>query len=1203
MIKHRFSRLPAAVTTVVLALVGLAALTPSASAASAGHLGDITSVQHHGDAYTFSAGAAKLRVTAETAGLLRIEAAPDGTFTDPANTAPSDPSAPDANIVVKTDYPGAPSTVKETGAAYVISTSAATLTITKSPATLTMARRDGTVLWQETAPLSWNTDGTTQHLAEGATEQYFGGGMQNGSFSHRGTKLSISKDGWDEGGQPNSVPFYISSNGYGVLRDTFASGSYDFGSTDTAGSVTTTHKEQRFDAYYFVGNAKSVINDYTQLTGRPLALPMYALEPGDADCYLHNANRGERHTLPGATAIADGYRQNNLPLGWMLVNDGYGCGYENLPQTGDMLHDHGSELGLWTQSDLTDQQSEVAAGVRVRKTDVAWVGPGYRFGLSACEKARDGIQDNSSDRATVLTIEGWAGTQRCGAMWSGDQSGSWDYIKWQIPTYAGSTMSGQPVTTGDIDGIFGGSAKTYVRDLQWKMMLPMTYAMSGWANNDKQPWTYGEPYTSINRKYLMLHEQLLPYFYSYTMGATKNGVGPTRPLYLDYPDDPNTWGDKAKYEFLAGDDFLVAPVYSDTNVRDGIYLPKGEWVDYWTGRVYQGGQTINGYKAPLDTLPLFVKAGAVVPQFPKGTTDWAAGKKAGQLDLDVYPSGNSSFTTYEDDGRSQAALKGASASQRFGVTAPVTGRGPVEVSIGALSGSYDGKPTTRHYRMTVHTDANPGTVKVGKAALSEKDSVKALDAADSGWFYDGATGTTHVKTASLSTATSATVRITGAGAVGGSHPADRNVGLDLTPAAISVAGEGRSVSATFSNETGKPVDVTATSVTAPAGWTLDADGPTTKHSLPTGAKFTAKYTLTPPADAKPGSVDLAAQTTYRAHSTSLTVTDRATTTVAYADVAAAYDNVGITSSGDPAPGNIDGGGSSFLAEKLAAQGATPGAKISANGFDFSWPDVAPGTKDNVAGQGQTISVSGKGNALAFLGTGTSSAAGGAATVYYADGTTSSGTVGMPNWCCLAQNSYGAKVALRTLGKNTASGPAYPTTEYRVYTATLAIDPAKEVVAVTLPSNSAFHVFDVSVGTQEVVPPPLAEGQYSFSSGGKALTAGTGDLGLLQMTDPSSDATQKWVVTRNAEDGSYQVKNAGTGECIDVPYSSTTDGQAVGQYTCTGTDNQRWSVSKDGSNLVLKNKNSGLVLTAGADGGVTQSADKGVTGQRWTATAN
>lgn len=343
--------------------------------------------------------------------------------------------------------------------------------MTRHPLTLRLADETGRTLWAETAPLSWSSAGTTQTLAQGSKEQFFGGGMQNGRFSHRDTTIGISRDyNWNEGGNPNAAPFYLSSNGYGVLRNTFASGDYTF-----AIPVRTTHEEQRFDAYYFVGDAREVIDGYTELTGRPAMLPMYALEFGDADCYLHNANRGERETLRDATAIAQGYTDHEMPLGWMLVNDGYGCGYEDLPETGGMLAGHGSELGLWTESDLTNQAYEVQSGVRVRKSDVAWVGPGYRFALDACEKSRDGIEQNSNDRATVLTIEGWAGTQRCAVTWSGDQSGSWDYIRWQIPTYAGATLSGQHAATGDVDGIFGGSAETYVRDLQWKMLLPGTY--------------------------------------------------------------------------------------------------------------------------------------------------------------------------------------------------------------------------------------------------------------------------------------------------------------------------------------------------------------------------------------------------------------------------------------------------------------------------------------------------------------------------------------------------------------------------------------------------------------------------------------------------------------------------------------------------------------------------------------------------------
>jgi alpha-glucosidase (family GH31 glycosyl hydrolase) len=1187
----------------VPAAVPAGATAPTAEP-NTGRLGDLTGFRADGDTYTVESGRARLRIDFQDEDLFRVHLAPDGRFSDPANDDPEDPKAPDADIVVKRDYRGAGSTYSETGDAYTIRTGEAVLTVTKSPVTLTLADENGKRLLRESAPLSWSGEGTVQSLAQGEREQFFGGGMQNGRFSHRGETIDIDRDyNWNEGGNPNAVPFYLSSQGYGVLRNTFAPGRYDFGAP-----VRTTHREQRFDAYYFVGDAKQVIDGYTELTGRPAMMPMYALEVGDADCYLHNANRGERETLRDSQAIADGYADRGIPLGWTLVNDGYGCGYEDLPETGRMLNDRGSELGLWTESELTEQESEVRAGVRVRKTDVAWVGPGYRFALDACEKAQSGIEEHSADRATVMTIEGWAGTQRCGAMWSGDQSGSWDYIRWQIPTYAGSTMSGQHMTTGDIDGIFGGSAETYVRDLQWKMFLPMTYSMSGWAASDKQPWRYGEPYTAINKKYLLLHERLLPYFYTHSARAAETGVGPTRPLYLNYPDDPATWGDKAKYEFLAGDDFLVAPVYEDSDVRDGIHLPEGRWVDYWTGRVHQGGQTLDGYRAPLDTLPLFVRAGAIVPMFPEGTTDWQQGKQAGRLDLDIYPEGDSSFVHYEDDGRTREHAKGASATQKIEVSAPeARDRGPVEVRIGALEGTYDGKPDQRRYGLTVHTDSAPATVGVGPQRLPKTGSLKELEAAGSGWYYDESTGTVHIKTEKTATDQRLTVRIDGAGSVGGTHPQDRAVGYEATTAVVAATGETQEVTATFVNSTGKPVAVTGTALDTPESWEVRPEGPTSTKALADGATFTARFSLTPPAGADPGRYEIEASATYETRDGRYAVRDRTTTTLAHPSLASAANNIGVTEAGNPGPGDIDGGGSSFIAERLAEKGVAPGTAVKANGFDFNWPDARPGTVDNVTGSGQTIKVTGqqKGNALAFLGTGTSGSAAGTATVHYTDGSTAEATLGFPNWCCLPTDRYGAKIAVSTKGKNTPSGPAYPTVDYRLYTKTLRIDPAKEVAAVTLPANSAVHVFAMAVGNEEVVPPPIADGQYVLGNdGGAGQLEAPGDTsaGQLRLGEPSSSPAQKWNVVRNDDDGSYQIKNAGSGLCADVAGSAQSSGAQVVQYTCTGNANQRWVIGVDAGRLTLKAKHSGLSLAATADGLVVQATETGAPAQRWRATA-
>jgi alpha-glucosidase len=136
------------------------------------------------------------------------------------------------------------------------------------------------------------------------------------------------------------------------------------------------------------------------------------------------------------------------------------------------------------------------------KTDVGWIGNGYKYAFESVRFLSQAIENNSDHRRFIWTVEGWAGTHRYAVMWTGDDYGTFDYIRWQLATFAGSGFSAQAHVSGDVDGIFGGSPDTYVRDLQFKCMTTTIMVMSGWATNpDKQPWTYGEPYASINRMY------------------------------------------------------------------------------------------------------------------------------------------------------------------------------------------------------------------------------------------------------------------------------------------------------------------------------------------------------------------------------------------------------------------------------------------------------------------------------------------------------------------------------------------------------------------------------------------------------------------------------------------------------------------------------------------------------------------------------
>jgi alpha-glucosidase (family GH31 glycosyl hydrolase) len=650
-------------------------------------VGRVTGIRRKGDTVVVDAPPARAAVEFPAADVVRTRVAPLGRFTDTAG------------IVVKKEGAGVVPDLTETADYFLLRTEAVALRVYKDDLRFGLYRPDDAVrLVEEVVGLHVDGGVATQRLTQAPGEQYFGGGMQNGRFSHRHATLNVAVSyEWNEGGWPNSVPFYVSTGGYGLFRNTFAAGVYSF-----TAPLVLRHQEERCDAYWFVGDVKHVVDRYTELTGRPFLPPIYGLEPGDADCYCHNANRGERHTLD-ALAVADGYVERGIPLGWMLVNDGYGCGYEDLDRVAAGLADRHVTLGLWTSTGLPDQKREVRSGARVRKLDVAWVGPGHRFALDACQAAYEGIERWSDGRGFVWTPEGWAGSQRYAVHWSGDQAGSWDYVRWQIPTYAGATLSGLAYTTGDVDGIYGGSPETYTRDLQWKTFLPVAMTMSGWAPTDKQPWHHGEPYTSINRRYLQLRERLLPYFYTYSALAHRTGLGMIRPLALEYPDDPTAFHDDVRYQFLCGDAFLVAPVFEDADVRHRIYLPAGTWFDYWTGEAHRGPAWLDGHPAPLDRLPLFVKGGSIVPRWPEGTLSWAA-RDTGRLDVDVWPDGPGVFELYEDDGVTRQYADGRFAWQRFTVE---PAGGDVAVTIGPSGGDYDAKPQRRRYRVRLRGGGPP----------------------------------------------------------------------------------------------------------------------------------------------------------------------------------------------------------------------------------------------------------------------------------------------------------------------------------------------------------------------------------------------------------------------------------------------------------------------------------------------------------------
>lgn len=178
-------------------------------------------------------------------------------------------------------------------------------------------------------------------------------------------------------------------------------------------------------------------------------------------------------------------------------------------------------------------------------------------------------------------------------------------------------------------------------------------------------------------------------------------------------------------------------------------------------------------------------------------------------------------------------------------------------------------------------------------------------------------------------------------------------------------------------------------------------------------------------------------------------------------IAEARDNVGVTTLETTGEGDFDGGGNSFSAEALEAEGVTPGATLEGAGAEFTWPDVAGGEADNVTATGQAIEVGAAGSQIAFLASGSGLNATGTLTVYYTDGSSSEDTLAVPNWTGVGANPD-AEVVAAAKGRNTPDGYGNSNGTYSVFATALEVDPEKKVDFVVLPENASIHVFDMAI---------------------------------------------------------------------------------------------------------------------------------------------
>ena len=318
----------------------------------------------------------------------------------------------------------------------------------------------------------------------------------------------------------------------------------------------------------------------------------------------------------------------------------------------------------------TDEPETEAREDNILTTNKIALGSGARYAniypLFHTMGVSEGQQAASQDkRVFILSRSAYAGAQRYGVTaWSGDVLSDWVTFARQVPAGLNYAISGMPYWTTDIGGFISGGnlndpkfRELFVRWFQFGAFSPI-FRVHGTRNpSENELWSYGPDAEKILVDYDTLRYRLMPYIYSQAWQVTSNHGTLMRPLVMDWREDVEAQNTGDEYMF--GPSILVSPVTTLGATSRTVYLPQATWYDFWTGEKQEGAKRIQA-DAPLNKLPLFVRAGSIIPMGPK--MEWTTEKPADPIELRIYPGADGDFTFYEDANDGYAYQKGAHAT-------------------------------------------------------------------------------------------------------------------------------------------------------------------------------------------------------------------------------------------------------------------------------------------------------------------------------------------------------------------------------------------------------------------------------------------------------------------------------------------------------------------------------------------------------------
>ncbi|HVM48164.1 MAG TPA: TIM-barrel domain-containing protein [Candidatus Acidoferrum sp.] len=685
---------------------------------AAGATANATSVGYMPPEPTFVRGQARFQVLAPA--LVRLEYSPSGSFVDASSVA----------VINRTNWPGAAAQTGDKDGWFTLSTDKLSLRYKLGSGPFTT----------NNLQLTWHDSAGTHEWKPGDADSQNLGGVP-ASLDNRSTKTVTDL------GPLSRKGCYLLDDSKTALFDA------------ASGWVKARPAPDAQDWYFLAYGTdyKSALAQLAKLVGPPPMLPRYVFGSWFGSRAGYSGQEWEM--------IVKQFRDEQLPLDMVVIDSdsktkmvwtGYDWDLEQMPDPAAFftwMHQHGIKVtvnehygALTRDSDSHFEMIRQAMGLPADTKEIPhdlankkyagmfmnllhkpdldrglafwWQDgaaganlPGLDPYLWTRHIEYEGSERITGRRTTAFCRLGtcW-GSHRYGIFFTGDLHGVWESLPVLIP----ATVRGGNQLTPYMNNLCGGvfvvdlPPELYQRWVQFGAFSPVLWFHGLWGL--RLPWEYGSEGVETYSKFAGLRYHLLPYIYTCSREAHDTGLPLVRGTYLEYPDQEGAYAFQQQYLF--GKDLLVAPITEPGNgkpVKKDVYLPGGQdWYDYFTGDLYSGGKAIT-HQCPLDRMPLFVRAGSILPSAPPMA--WSDQKRLDPLTLDVYAGeGAAEFNLYEDDGVSLDYRKGAYAwtPLRFDSWKP----GNYALRIGPAQGTYQGQLEKRRYEVRIHGLLPPSTVVV-----------------------------------------------------------------------------------------------------------------------------------------------------------------------------------------------------------------------------------------------------------------------------------------------------------------------------------------------------------------------------------------------------------------------------------------------------------------------------------------------------------